>query len=136
MKTFAFGCAALMLLAATASANDLAVSKSTLGSMGLGAMQTMSDEEGTTVRGKATFANVWGGSQANWFGQSSNNNYNAGAAWLGKGSSAGGNSLSAAGTVFVGLNVEASFPPLMVGAQLSVRVAGGISGGFANAWAN
>jgi hypothetical protein len=131
MKTFAFGCAALMLLAATASANDLAVSKSTLGSMGLGSMQTMSDGDGLAVRGKGTFAGVWGSSSAHWPGQqASNNNYIAGAAWLGKGSSAGGNSLSAAGALQVGLLVDSS------GFTLGVSLGAGLSGGFANAWAN
>jgi hypothetical protein len=136
MKTFALGCAALMLLTATASAGDLAVSQSTLSSMGLGKMKVMSDDDGAAVRGKGTFANVWGSSSANFFGQSSNNNYNAGAAWLGKGSSAGGNSLSAAGILQVNFNAEASFPPLMVGATLGVRLGAGLSGGFANSWAN
>jgi hypothetical protein len=131
MKTFAFGCAALMMLAATASANELAVSKSTLGSMGLGAMQTISDSEGMTVRGKATFAAVWGGSSANWFGQSSNNNYAAGAAHFGNTpASAGGNSLSGAGVVGFFLIGGGG------GGAFGIGAIGGISGGFANAWAN
>ena len=61
MKNFAFACAAVMLFAATAKAGDLAVSKSTLGSMGLGSMQQMSDNDGLAVRGKGTQASVWGG---------------------------------------------------------------------------
>lgn len=137
MKTFAIGCAALMMLAATASAADLAVSKSTLSSMGLGAMQTMSDDEGVAVRGKFTFATVWGSSSANWFGQSSNNNYAAGAGHLGNtGSSAGGNSLSGAGNVGFFLVLEGSFPPGSISGAFGVGAVGGLSGGFANAWAN
>jgi len=137
MKSFAIACAALMLFAATASAGDLAVSKSTLGSMGLGSMQQMSDDEGTAVRGKGTFAGVWGASVANWHGgQSATNNYEAGAQWLGKGSSAGGNSLSAAGKVQIQLLAEGAFPGPYAAAQLSVGIGAGLSGGFANAWAN
>jgi hypothetical protein len=137
MKSFAIAGAAIMLFAATASAADLAVSKSTLGSMGLGSMQMLSDDDGLAVRGKGTFANVWGGSQANWYGgQSSANNYEAGASWLGKSSSAGGNSLSFAGKVEIHFAAEVSGPPLMFGAALQVHAAGGIAGGSANAWAN
>lgn len=54
MKNFAFACAALMLLAATASAAE-PVAKSTLSSMGLGSMQQMSDNDGLAVRGKPAF---------------------------------------------------------------------------------
>jgi hypothetical protein len=136
MRSFAIACAALMLFAATASAADLAVSKSTLGSMGLGSMQVMSDSEGTAVRGMGTFAGVWGSSSAKLFGQQSSNNYEAGAQWIGKGSSAGGNSLSAAGIVDIQLLAEGSFPPPYVAAALSVSVKAGLAGGFANAWAN
>ena len=99
MRSFAIACAVLMLFAATASAGELAVSKSTLGSMGLSSMQLMSDNDGLAVRGKGTFAGVWGGSQANFGGQHSANYYEAGAQWLGKGSAAGGNSLSFAGEI-------------------------------------
>jgi hypothetical protein len=127
----------MMFFAATASAAEKAVSKLTLGSMGLSSMQTLSDEDGLAVRGKGTFANVWGGSQANWYGgQSSSNNYEAGASWLGKGSSAGGNSLSFAGKVEIQFAAEASFPPPYAAAVLQVHAAGGIAGGGANAWAN
>jgi hypothetical protein len=135
MKTFALGCAALMMLAATASASDLAVSKSTLGSMGLGSMRTVSDTEGATIRGKFTFATVWGGSSANWFGQSSNNNYASGAAHLGvTPASAGGNSLSGAGVV--GFFLVGGGGGGGGGVAFGLGAIGGISGGFANAWAN
>lgn len=126
MKTLAIACATLMLLAATASAGELAVSKSTLGSMGLGAMRTMSDDDGMTVRGKATFATVWGGSVANWPGQqSSGNNYAAGAGWLGAPSSAVGGSVSFAGQIGV------SFAADPTGFLLGVQAGFGISGGGA-----
>lgn len=128
MKTFAIACAALMLLAATASAGDLAVSKSTLASMGLGGMQQISDTEGQAVRGKAVFAAVWGGSIATFPGQFSTNNYAAGASWLGPvGASASGNSFSFAGQVGINFMVDPT------GFSLGVQVLGGISGGFANA---
>lgn len=136
MKSFAIGCALLMGFAATASAGELAVSKSTLGNMGLGGMQLMSDEDGQAIRGKGTFASVWGGSQASFGDQFSENHFEAGAQWLGKPSHAGGNSLSFAGEVEVLFAAEASGPPLMFGAALQVHVIGGISGGGANAWAN
>jgi hypothetical protein len=120
-----------MLFAATASAGDLAVSKSTLGSMGLSSMQVMSDSDGLAVRGKGVFAGVWGGSAANFGGQHSQNSYEAGASWLGPvGASAGGNSLSFAG------EIEILFAADPTGFALQVHAAGGISGGSANAWAN
>jgi hypothetical protein len=131
MKTLAIGCAALMLLAATASADELAVSKSTLNTMGLGGMQTMSNSDGMAVRGKATFATVFGGSVANWPpGQSSANNYAAGAGWLGSPSSAGGGSFSFAGNVSVVFVADGGGTALIVQAQ------GGISGGGAFAFAS
>lgn len=129
MKNVAFACAALLLFAATAKAGDLAVTKSTLGSMGLGSMQSMSDTEGQAVRGKGTFAGVWGGSQANWFGQSSVNNYEAGAQWVGKASGAVGGSLSFAG------KTEIQYLQDPTGSQLSVYVIGGFAGGIAGAYA-
>ena len=131
MKSFAIACAVLMLFAATASAGDLAVSKSTLGSMGLASMQQLSDNDGLAVRGKGVFAGVWGGSQANWAGgQHSSNNYEAGASWLGPvGATAGGSSLSFAGQVAI---LFAADP---TGFALQVHAAGGISGGSASAFA-
>jgi hypothetical protein len=128
MKNVAIACAALLLFAATAKAGDLAVSKSTLGSMGLGSMQTLSDNEGATVRGKGTFAGVWGGSTANWFGgQTSSNNYEAGASWIGKNSAAIGGSLSFAG------KAQVQYLQDPTGAQLSVVVQAGFAGGLAGA---
>jgi hypothetical protein len=95
MRTLAIACAAVSLLAASASARELAVSKSTLDRMGLGTMQKMSDDDGIAVRGKGS--GVWGGSTASWGTQSSSNYYSAGSSWLGKGSSAGGNTFSFSG---------------------------------------
>ena len=85
MKSFAIACAVVLAFAATASAGEKAVSKSTLSSMGLAGMQQMSDTDGLAVRGKGTNASVWGGSQAQWWGgQASANNYSSGSSWLGK----------------------------------------------------
>jgi hypothetical protein len=127
MKNVAIACATLMFLAATASGGELAVSKSTLSSMGLGGMQSLSDSEGTAVRGKGTFANVWGGSSASFFGQHSNNNYSAGASWIGKNSAAVGGSLSFAG------KTQITFVQDPTGSALSVWVGAGFAGGIAGA---
>ncbi|MEX0677274.1 MAG: hypothetical protein WD063_09375 [Pirellulales bacterium] len=99
MKTLAIACTCLLLFAATASADDVTVSKAILDSMGLGTMQVLPDRDGMAVRGKFTSAGVWGGSIATWGGQTSSNNYFAGSSWLGsQGSSALGSSLSFGGT--------------------------------------
>jgi hypothetical protein len=55
MKTLVIVCTVVMLFAATASAGDLAISKASLGSMGLGTMQSLSDSDGMAVRGKGPF---------------------------------------------------------------------------------
>jgi hypothetical protein len=95
MRTLAIACACVLLVGTTASAGDVAVSKSTLDSMGLGTMQPLPDQAGALVRGKFTAAGVWGGSIANWNGQSASNSYFASSSWLGSnGSSAFGNSVS------------------------------------------
>jgi hypothetical protein len=150
MKNVAIASMALVLFAATAAAGDLAVSKSTLSSMGLQTMQQMTDSDGLAVRGKGTFAGVWGGSQATWaitipgsgsghwnstpdqtiLIGASENNYEAGASWLGKSSAAGGSSLSFAGTV------EVLFAADPTGFALQAHVAAGIAGGGASAFAN
>jgi hypothetical protein len=136
MRSFAIGCAFLMMFAATASAADLAVSKATLGSMGLSSMQSMSDSDGLAVRGKGTFANVWGGSSATFGQQHSENFYEAGASWLGYASHAGGNSLSFAAEIELFFAADSGPGPGMGGFVLQVHAAGGIAGGGANAWAN
>ncbi len=81
MKKFAIACAALVVVASmavSASAAD-AISKSTLSSMGFGSMQQISDTDGLAIRGKGTYASVWGESTANFKGQTSTNGYQAGA---------------------------------------------------------
>jgi len=83
MKSFQIVCAALVVLAASAvsaSAADRAISKSTLASMGLSSMQTLSDNDGLAIRGKGTYANVWGSGTAILFGSGQTSGYNAGAA--------------------------------------------------------
>jgi len=134
MKSFAFACA-VMLFAATASAAE-PVSKSTLAAMGLGGMQQMSDSEGTAVRGKGylggfggTNARVWGSSSASYYGQASNNNYQAGASWLGKPSNATGNSFSYAGKGQVSFGIDPT------GWALQGSIKGGYAGGSASAHA-
>ena len=130
MKNVAIACALLMLFAASASAGDLAVSKSALSSMGLGSMQEMSDAEGTAVRGKGVSAAVWGGSQASFGGQFSQNFYEAGAQWHGPvGAQAQGGSLSFAAEFAVEFWADPT------GFQLGVQAAGGIAGGGAFAQA-
>ncbi|MEX0677471.1 MAG: hypothetical protein WD063_10380 [Pirellulales bacterium] len=128
MKKLAITCA-LTLFAAAASAADLAVTNSTLGSMGLGSMQLMSDTDGNAVRGKGVHAAVWGGSQATWpGGQYAANNYEAGSSWVGPvGAGAQGQSLSFAG------NIEVLFAQDPTGSALQVHAIGGISGGGASA---
>ena len=49
-----------MIASASAGERAASVSKSTLGSMGLGGMHQMSDNDGLAVRGKGTSASVWG----------------------------------------------------------------------------
>ncbi len=101
-KIFVLTIALVISCSAIAVAADQAVSAATLGAMGIGQMQPLSDEDGLAVRGKGTFANVWGFSQARWGGQSSSNNYSAGSSWLGQSSSALGGSLSFGGKAQLG----------------------------------
>jgi hypothetical protein len=93
-------------------------------------MQVMSDTDGMAVRGKGTFAGVWGSSKAAWNGQSAENNYEAGAQWVGKSSFAKGESKSFAA------NFEAIYLQDPTGSSLSVNAIGGISGGSAKAFAH
>jgi len=128
MKNVLIASCALVLFAcvSTASAAET-VSKSTLSNMGLGSMQTLSDADGMGVRGKGTFAGVWGSSTALWQGSSATNNYEAGAQWAGKPSFAHGESMSFAGVV------EAVYLQDPTGSALSVQVLGAIAGGSAAA---
>ena len=127
MKNLFVICAVALLVAGmafTASAAD-SVPANTLSSMGFGSVSLMSDDAGLTVRGKGSFAAVWGGSTAVYSnyngGSASSNNYAAGAANKWGGSSANGGSNSYAGNVkggvgfggggvggFVGFNVNVS----------------------------
>ncbi|REK19287.1 MAG: hypothetical protein DWQ37_01460 [Planctomycetota bacterium] len=129
MKTAIAGVALALMAVSTASAGEPAgISKNTLGNMGLGSMQTMSDTEGMTVRGKGTFAGVWGGSTAAWSGgQVSNNNYEAASSWAHKPAFAKGESLSFAGII------EATYLQDPTGSALNVQILGGVAGG--SAWA-
>lgn len=79
MRKFAFVCvaSALMLgLAAAASAGEK-VSKSKLGSMGLGSMRAISNVEGTAVRGRFATASVSGTAHTQIFGSYTTTNYSA-----------------------------------------------------------
>ncbi|MEX0679506.1 MAG: hypothetical protein WD063_20700 [Pirellulales bacterium] len=67
MKTFAIASVFVLLSAATASAGDLAVSKSTLDNMGLGGMQQLSDSDGLAVRGKGPFEDMFGNTMSSFF---------------------------------------------------------------------
>jgi hypothetical protein len=126
---YAIACALLVLFATTASAADK-VSKSALSSMGLAGMQEMSDSDGMAVRGKGTFAGVWGGSRAQWYGgQESINNYESGANWIGKSSGAVGGSFSFAGKVAL----QAAGDP--TGTAWTLSASGGFAGGVAGAYA-
>ncbi len=131
MKNVLIASCALVLVAyvSTASAGE-PISNSTLSNMGLSSMELLSDADGMAVRGKGTFAGVWGGSSAVFQGSSANNNYEAAAQWVHDTSTATGNSLSFAGIV------EAIFMQDPTGSALSVQVLGAISGGsaFATAW--
>jgi hypothetical protein len=99
MKTLAMFGVCLIFTMATASAADLTVSKSALGEMGLAAMRPLADDEGLDVRGKGTFAGVFGSSSVTWGGlASSSNNYFASSSWQGPtGSSAFGGTNSFGG---------------------------------------
>lgn len=99
MKKLALALVLVAGLAASASAADRAVSKSTLSSMGLSGMQQLSDNDGLAIRGKGTFAYTWGGSSANFLGQHSSNNYSTGASHIFGSSTAAGGSLSFGGII-------------------------------------
>jgi|GEM_PF-4352481 len=76
MKNLRNACAVLALVAAmgvSASAADLSISKSKLGSMGLSGMQSMSDQDGAAVRGKLAVA--YGFSGSNVLGNKGGNGY-------------------------------------------------------------
>ena len=82
-----FGAVALLVAGSTVSvsAADLgsAVPATTLSSMGFGGAEIMSDNAGLAVRGKGTYASVWGNSSASFHspagGSTAYNQYSAGA---------------------------------------------------------
>jgi hypothetical protein len=119
-----FGC-----LISTASAGEpAAISKSTLSNMGLGSMQMLSDADGMAVRGKGTFAGVWGSSTALWQASTATNNYEAGSNWVKAPALAKGESMSFAG------NIDVSYLQDGMGnSQLSLNIIGAIAGGSAKA---
>ncbi len=128
MKTFRIVCAAAVLFAgmiASASAGERAasVSKSTLGSMGLGGMHQMSDNDGLAVRGKGTSASVWGSGIATIHGTATQTSgYSASASHpFGSSSAIGGNSNL--------VNVTHG----SVGGSVSFLVVTAIGGSFASA---
>lgn len=133
MKCFSI-CALAVLVAAgfssiAAAAEPVAVESQTLNAMGFGGMEKLSDAAGTKIRGKGTFAGVWGGSSASYKGQSATNNYEAGSNWHGKPAFATGGSLSFAG------KAQAQFGADPTGAALSITARGGFAGGGAFAFA-
>lgn len=126
LSIFALAVLSSAAFASVAAAEaPVAVKSQTLSAMGLGGMEKMSDEAGSKIRGKGTFAGVWGGSSANYRGQSSSNNYEAGANWHGKSSFATGGSLSFAG------KAQAQFGADPTGAALNISTRGGFAGGGA-----
>jgi hypothetical protein len=125
MKNFGIVCGALVVIVsmlASASAADH-VSKSTLSSMGLGSMQSISDNDGLAIRGMGTSAGVWGQGTANYGGQTSTNGYEAYSSHRKGSAAAEGKNLSFAGTVKV----------KFYNGNLSVRANLGVAGGSSSA---
>lgn len=128
MKSFLiFGAATLLVagVAASLSAGEVvgAVPATTLSSMGFGGVQLMSDADGLAVRGKGTYANVWGNSSATYYGRngtsSAYNEYGAGANHKYGGSSAGGGSDTFAGVAVTRGRHSASFQIISGGSASS-----------------
>ncbi len=117
MKKFAILCAATIVvasLAVTVKAGE--ISQSTLGSMGLGSMHQMSDNDGLAIRGKGAIAYVYGQSTASVPGASSTNGYSA-------------ISSHRYGAFAIGANISAALIISPYGSALTV--AGGASAAFA-----
>lgn len=130
MKNVLIASCVLVLVAcvSTASAGE-PISKSTLSNMGLGSMQLLSDDDGMAVRGKGTFAAVWGGSSVVFQGAASTNSYEARSQWVYDSATARGKSLSFAGII------EVFYMKDPTGSALSVQILGAIAGGSAFATA-
>ncbi len=134
MKSLSLFTLAMLLLLVVSSftrAADApsAIQSQTLNAMGLGGMKPISDDAGRQVRGKGTFAGVWGHSSASFHGQISSNNYEAGANWIHKPAFAEGGSLSFTG------KFNAQFAADPISHALSLQVTGGFAGGRAFAFA-
>lgn len=125
-NAFLASCALVFACGSLAAAGE-PIANSTLSQMGLGSMETLSDTDGMEIRGKGTFAGVWGHSLATFQGSASQNNYEAGAQWAGQSSFAQGESMSFAGVV------EAIYAQDPSGSALNVQILGAIAGG--SAWA-
>ena len=134
MKNVGISCAALVIIAtmtATTFAADLAVSKATLTSMGLGKMQLLSDNDGLAIRGMGTSASVWGEGTATFdkgpFYATETTGYKASASHHKGSSSAEGKNLAFAGKVRIDAGCEC---------RLSIHVVGAVAGGFSSASAH
>jgi hypothetical protein len=131
MKSLAIACA--VLVAAVSSAKAADVSKGTLEAMGFGSAKIMSDNDGLAIRGKGTYAGVWGTSSAAYGdhtgASSASNSYKAGAHHKYGSALAKGDSDSFAGRVN---EVTKTFGPFSKTFTHSTMV---ISGGSAFAFA-
>jgi hypothetical protein len=96
MKILALACGVVFWVAASANAAQ-PVPADSLRDMGLASIEPLADDAGLAVRGRGTFAGVWGGSTASWGGQSSSNNYAASSSWFGKPATSLGGSFSFGG---------------------------------------
>lgn len=99
-----FAAVALVVgLTASVSAGEPAgaVPATTLSSMGFGGVEIMSDADGLAIRGKGTYAYVWGNSSASYHGRNGQawayNEYGAGVSHRHGSSTAVGGSFSFAG---------------------------------------
>lgn len=136
MKSIAMATAAMLLVAAGATAGELAVSNSTLDNMGLGSMERMSDDAGLAVRGKG--AAVWGGSTAAWAPPAQNGGKHS-FQWMqpdniaesGNFYEAGGPSSAAGGSLSFAGQFAVEFWADPTGFTLGVAAAGVVAGGGA-----
>ena len=96
-----FSALVLSSITACGSVSAGEVSNSTLGNMGLRNMNRMSDQDGTAVRGKGTFAYAYGSGTA-WLTGSGvqSNSYAAGSTHNNSGSVAGGSNFGTVSSTF------------------------------------
>ena len=111
LRTVCVALALCMGLAVAASAGERGISKSTLGSMGLGAMQSISDNDGLAVRGKGTSVAIWGTASSNaGFGNHGATAYTASAShFIGPASISGGASTISFNGLHVAGSIGSSF---------------------------